>query len=93
MRVEWHPLALADRDSIVTYLEPLNPHAAANLLRSLVLAGDSLALFPNRGRLGMATGTRELVTVWPYLIVYEVDTGSDTVLILRIWHGSQDRPW
>ena len=93
MRVEWHPLALADRDSIVTYLELLNPHAAANLLRSLVLAGDSLALFPNRGRLGMATGTREMVTVWPYLIVYEVDTASDTALILRIWHGSQDRPW
>ena len=91
MRVEWHPLALSDRDSIVTYLEPLNPHAAANLLRSLVLAGDSLALFPNRGRLGLVAGTRELVAVWPYLIVYEIDMNAVLVRILRIWHGSRDR--
>ena len=55
-------------------------------------AGDSLALFPARGSLGLATGTRELVAVWPYLIVYEVDTSSDTVRILRIWHEAQERP-
>ena len=91
MRVEWHPLALADRDSILAYLEPLNPHAASSVLRALVLAGDSLALFPNRGRLGLATGTRELVAVWPYLIVYEVDVRADIVRILRIWHGARDR--
>ena len=57
-----------------------------------MLAGDSLALFPARGSLGLATGTRELVAVWPYLIVYEVDTSSDTVRILRIWHEAQERP-
>ena len=92
MRVEWRPSALADRDAIIFYLEPLNPYAAANLLRAMVIAGDSLVLFPNRGRLGLVTGTRELVAVWPYLIVYEVDPETDTVRILRVWHGAQDRP-
>ena len=92
MRVEWHPLALEDRDVIVAYLELLNPNAASSVLRGLVLAGDSLALFPTRGRVGLAAGTRELVAVWPYLIVYEVDTSSDTVRILRIWHEAQERP-
>ncbi|MBU6357778.1 MAG: type II toxin-antitoxin system RelE/ParE family toxin [Rhodospirillales bacterium] len=92
MRVEWHPLALEDRDVIVAYLELLNPNAASSVLRGLVLAGDSLALFPTRGRVGLATGTRELVAVWPYLIVYQVDMSSDTVRILRIWHVAQDRP-
>lgn len=91
MQVEWRLVALADRDAIIAYLEPLNPHAAANLLRALVLAGDSLALFPNRGRLGLATDTRELVAIWPYLIVYETDPAAETVRILRIWHGAQDR--
>ena len=91
MKVEWLQSALDDRDAIITYLEPLNPQAAANLLRAMVLAGDSLALFPNRGRVGLAAGTRELASMWPYLIVYEVDTASDTVRILRIWHGAQDR--
>lgn len=91
MKVEWRPSALDDRDAIIEYLEPLNPHAAANLLQALVLAGDSLTLFPHRGRLGLATGTRELVAIWPYLIVYEVDAAADLVSILRVWHGAQDR--
>jgi toxin ParE1/3/4 len=91
VRVEWLPAALSDRDAIIAYLEPLNPHAAVNLLQALVLAGDSLALFPYRGRLGLVSGTRELVTVWPYLIVYDVDAENDAVRILRLWHGAQDR--
>ena len=73
------------------YLEPLNPQAAVNLLQALILAGDSLTLFPYRGRLGLVQGTRELITVWPYLIVYEVDAEDDAVRILRLWHGAQDR--
>ena len=91
MKVEWRPSALNDRDAIIEYLEPLNPHAAVNLLQALILAGDSLTLFPHRGRPGLAAGTRELVAVWPYLIVYEIDDEADTVSILRIWHGAQDR--
>jgi toxin ParE1/3/4 len=91
MQIEWYQSALDDRDAIIAYLEPLNPHAAVNLLQALILAGDSLTLFPYRGRPGRAIGTRELVAVWPYLIVYEIDTRADTVRILRIWHGAQDR--
>lgn len=90
-QVEWRPSALDDRDAIIEYLEPLNPHAAANLLQALVLAGDSLAFFPYRGRLGLAEGTRELVAVWPYQIVYEVDEAANRVSILRIWHGARER--
>jgi toxin ParE1/3/4 len=91
VKVEWRARALDDRDAIIGYLEPLNPHAAVNLLQALVLAGDSLALFPYRGRAGLVEGTRELVAVWPYLIVYEVDETAATLSILRIWHGAQDR--
>jgi toxin ParE1/3/4 len=91
VKVTWRPSALDDRDRIITYLEPLNPHAAAHLLQALVLAGDSLAVFPKRGRPGLVAVTRELVTIWPYLIVYEVDAPTDTVTILRIWHGAQER--
>ena len=54
------------------------------IARELLLAGDSLALFPHRGCPGLAEGTQEVVTVWPYLIVYEAD--ADLVRILRIWH-------
>jgi len=55
-----------------------------------LLAGDSLAIFPGRGRRGRHPGTRELVTISPYIIIYEADHSGE-VWILRIWHGAQDR--
>ena len=92
MIVQWLAAARNDVVRIAHHIAAENPRAATRIAQELLVAGDSLALFPNRGRLGLATGTRELVAVWPYLIVYEVDAASDTVRILRIWHGSQDRP-
>ena len=91
MRVEWLAAALDDRTAIFEYLLSRNPHAAAAISEALALAGDSLATFPYRGRPGLARGTRELATVLPYLLVYEVDPAADAVRILRIWHGAQNR--
>ena len=53
-----------------------------------MLAGDSLVEFPHRGRTGNDPRTRELVALWPYIIVYETLTD---VHILRVWHGAQLR--
>jgi toxin ParE1/3/4 len=50
-----------------------------------------LTLFPYRGRIGLAAGTRELVAIRPYIIVYEIDPAAELARILRIWHGAQDR--
>ena len=59
--------------------------------RELLLAADSLSLFPRRGCEGTSFGARELTTIFPYVIVYEVDLNDD-VAILRVWHGAQRRP-
>jgi toxin ParE1/3/4 len=48
-------------------------------------------MFPYRGRPGRQAGTRELVIMPPYLIVYRV-SGTEAVTILRVWHAAQDRP-
>jgi plasmid stabilization system protein ParE len=48
-----------------------------------------LELFPERGRPGLVEGTRELTSVWPYVIVYRIK--HETIEILRIWHGAQGR--
>ena len=53
--------------------------------------GDGLAIFPRRGRVGRIAGTCELVTVSPYIIVYEIDENGP-IIILNVWHGAQDRP-
>jgi toxin ParE1/3/4 len=89
--VVWRVRALADVGRIVRYIASDNPVAARQVGRELLLAGDSLTMFPHRGRPGRQKDTRELVARPPYIIVYRV-TGTDTVTILRIWHAAQDRP-
>ena len=89
MSVEWLSSALADVTRIVRHIKEENPFAARKVARELLLAGDSLAVFPNRGRPGRVAGTRELVAVLPYIIVYEAN-GMGKVSILRVWHGSQE---
>jgi len=87
--VRWLAAALADIDHIARHIAEENPRAASKVARELLLAGDSLALFPHRGRPGLAEGTRELVALAPYILVYETDAA--TVSILRIWHSAQER--
>jgi addiction module RelE/StbE family toxin len=88
--VVWAPQALADVARIARHIAVDNPIAAARVARELLLAGDSLAVFPRRGRPAALPGRRELVAVRPYVIVYRI-VDSDTVDILRVWHAAQDR--
>lgn len=89
MDVKWRLTALGDIERIVRHIANENPRAASEIARALLEAGDSLALFPRRGRLGLAAGTLELVIVRPYIIVYEVDDPAGEVNILRVWHSSR----
>ncbi|MBB2169683.1 type II toxin-antitoxin system RelE/ParE family toxin [Gluconacetobacter aggeris] len=75
---------------VIDYLIVRNPYVAEALLLRLIEAVDSLADFPLLARVG-EDGTRELVTVPPYVLVYEVDEAAETVRILRVWHAAQDR--
>jgi len=76
---------------VADYIASENPVAAARIARELILAGDSLAVFPRRGRPSKIPGRRELVAIRPYVIVYQV-LSDDVVDILRVWHAAQDRP-
>lgn len=90
MTVSWRAAALADVARIARHIAAENPLAARRAARELLLAGDSLEVFPRRGRPGHVAGTRELVPVRPYVLVYEI--GDDNaVAILRVWHASQER--
>ncbi len=88
--VQWQPVAFADLTRIVRHIAEENPIAARRIGRELLLAADSPLIFPRRGRPGRIPGTRELVTVRPYIIVYEV-AQQDTVTVLRVWHGARTR--
>ncbi len=85
-RVIWQGIALDELDAIRAYLEQLNPAAAARVHETLFAAGNSLAEYPERGRL-IAHGRRELVAIFPYLIRYRLR--GDVVQVLRVRHGAR----
>ena len=89
MKVRIADPAKADLAKIRHYIEADSPTAAREIGRKLLAACSSLADFPHRHRLGRVAGTREVTTVWPYVIVYRVV--ADEVQILRVWHGAQNR--
>lgn len=88
-RVVWQAAARSDLRVIFRFLLPRNPAVAERVVQGLGSAAESLASFPLRGRPGRTDGTRELTAFPPYILVYEVR--GDTVVILRIWHGAQNR--
>lgn len=82
-------LAISDLQNIRDCIGKENPLAASRIAIQIVAACDRLEYLPERGRPGIVPGTREIVSCWPYTIVYRVL--SQKVEILRIWHMSQDR--
>lgn len=89
MSVVFSPEALADLTEIRAYIGQDNPFAASRIAVQLIAACDRLEYLPERGRPGLVAGTREITTVWPYVIVYRIRDVN--VEIVRIWHGAQDR--
>jgi toxin ParE1/3/4 len=61
--------AVADLVSIRSYIGRENPAAASRVAVALVAACDRLEHLPERGRPGRISGTRELTSLWPYVIV------------------------
>jgi len=84
--VIWRNEALDDLDGIIVYIGQFDPDAADGIGDKLFTLGESLADFPRRGR-PAADGTREMVTVPPFVLRYEVD--GERVFILPIRHGAR----
>ena len=81
--VIWEPEALDHIASIRSYVRQFDGAGADRLVQRLSLAGNSLDRLSNRGR-PCADGTRELVTVLPYVIRYIVS--DERVRILAVRH-------
>ena len=84
VRVVWSPSALAETGHIYDYVADFNPLAAGDLATALLAAGNSLVDLSERGR-RVGDNLRELTTVYPYIIRYEIR--GEEVHILRVRHG------
>jgi plasmid stabilization system protein ParE len=89
LRIVFTDPAIADLQAIRDHIGVENPAAANRIAVQIVAACDRLEHLPERGRPGLVAGTRELVAIWPYVIVYRIT--PQAVEILRVWHGAQDR--
>jgi toxin ParE1/3/4 len=90
MRVNYSGRALRDLTRIYRFIARDSPMAAARMLVRLYAACDGLENFPRRGRRVGKTQSRQLTTVPPYVINYEIESDG-TISINAVWHGAQNR--
>jgi plasmid stabilization system protein ParE len=91
--VVWTPAAVADVERQYRYLEPRDPDAAKRAIQAVLRAGDSLEENPRRGTIIQQTqGLRKLqVPFGKYGFVLHYIILEQEVLILRVYHGRQNR--
>lgn len=82
----WKPRALSDRKKITTYIRLSSPQAALNVGQILIETAILLDKMPMMGKIGNVPGTRELVVLPNYIIIYRVANGVPE--ILRIKHAA-----
>lgn len=90
MAVKWTNTALANLAAIVAYIEKANAERARSFALEIQAKTNSLAGFPDMGRPGRVTGTRELVVHANYIIAYRIR--GDVVEILRVQHVARRWP-
>jgi len=92
MRLRWTEGAANDLQRISDYLFEQNPAAAASIIRRIYAAPARLTSFPQSGRAGRQSHTREIVIPnLPFIVVYDT-RGDDVVRVLRILHAAQKWP-
>lgn len=77
-----------DLEGVRAYIALDKPVAAKAYAERLIDTCHAPLDFPEIGRVGRRSGTREL-TVWPYVIVYRATAAAIT--IERIQHGARRR--
>jgi toxin ParE1/3/4 len=86
--------AAADLERLRLFLSEQSASASKRAVEALAAAIDSLEIFPERGRPSGIPGVRELVVPFgasAYLLRYAYLGLSDSVVILRVWHGREAR--
>jgi len=87
MQVVWAAAAAADRADIFEHISRDDPLAAIRMDEQFAEAAARLAMHPHLGKVGLITGTRELIPHPSYRLVYEHD--NHVVWILALVHTAQ----
>lgn len=90
LTVEWSTPASKDFLAIIEYISDQNPQAAQRLKDEVQQRITQLPNHPKLYKPGRVEGTREIVVLPNYLVVYR-ETGM-TISILRILHAARQWP-
>ena len=88
------PSARADLADIVRYIAQHNSDAAARLGYELITRAESLAQFPEIGRVVGEFHQPDLreIICRSYRIIYRLKRDSQQIQIVRFWHGARGFP-
>jgi plasmid stabilization system protein ParE len=91
VRLEWTRPAIANLVRLYAFLEPASPRAVSAAIRKLQQGALSLITFPRLGQALTEYQPREVrrLIIGDYELRYEVI--DDTVFVVRVWHGREDR--
>jgi addiction module RelE/StbE family toxin len=91
MQVRWLKTAAQNLEDEKEYLAKDNPKIAKAFFLHIIESVNQLKAFPDLGRPGRVSGTRELVILkYPYIVPYRVKENS--IEILRVFHTSRVWP-
>lgn len=91
MKVKWSRFAIDDRNDIFDYIESNSPQNALLVDERIRDQVRGLSQFPEMGRPGRVTRTRELVVSGtPFIVAYRAF--GDTVHVLRVLHSARRWP-
>ena len=94
VRVRLSPAAAADLLRLREFLAEKDEHAAQRAILAVLRAIRSLTTLPERGRKATLRGFRELVVPFgrsAYIVRYVYRARIREVVVVRIWHGLEDR--
>jgi len=92
LTLKWSATALADIQRLRAFIETHNPDAAQRAAASFKQAASILLTYPGIGKRLEERQDRELFIPFGqrgYIMRYRLD--GDDIVILRIWHGLEDR--
>jgi addiction module RelE/StbE family toxin len=90
MTIRWRLSAITDLRNIHDFIAEHNPAAAAAVTRRVLRSVERLEQFPESGRRGQVTGTREVIVPGlPYIVVYTADDRG--VDVIAVFHVARDR--
>lgn len=93
-QIVWSLQARDDLRDIVLFIAADNPSAAQAFGLRLINKADSLANFPELGRIVPEQDDRNIreIILRPYRVIYQVLPIGKVIAIVRIWHGARGEP-